>query len=125
MAYVEFLGLVVVMMHVGLKLVLHLKIFPNDYTAEYFLRAFTLDIIVFLYFVCRLAIDANASWVQSVWTLGFDLFVVVHGYRRGALIYKSFKMKVITSIYKDFFNLFDLLATLLIVAHLFVSFVLI
>lgn len=30
-------------------------------------------------------------------------------------------MKVITSIYKDYFNLFDLLATSLIVAHLFVS----
>ena len=42
-------------------------------------------------------------------------------YKRAGKIYKSFRMKAITSVHKDVFNLLDLLATLLTVAHVFVN----
>lgn len=50
-----------------------------------------------------------------------DFISMLIFYKRAGKIYKSFRMKAITSVHKDFFNLLDLLATLLTVAHLFVN----
>lgn len=91
----------------------------------YFLVNYGIDFIVLAYFIVRISMINKSLWIHTPYTIVFDVLFIFNAYRKGAEIYKSFKMKIITSIYKDYFYLFDLLATSLIVAHLFVKFYLI
>lgn len=119
--YFYTLGLLTVILHFVLKTILNSKHLKNQPSYLFYIRNYIMDFILLVYFIINLSIMDRIQQAQSVWMTIFHVFFVLNGYKRGAEIYKSFKMKVITSIYKDFFNLFDLLATSVNVAHLFVN----
>ncbi len=110
------------MIHSVLKLVINCVLNKSYLPFVEIVKLYLVDLLTIVYFGIRIAMINNSQWIPTTGIIFIDVMLVLLCYKRASAIYKSFRMRVITSIYKDVFNLFDLLATLMTVAHIFVHF---
>ncbi len=67
-----------------MKVVFHLRLYPEEYVNMDYVKILYLDFIIFMYFLVRLFVLTSLDRTPTPYTIAIDLFFIINGYHRDA-----------------------------------------